>query len=123
MFNFFTNLLGPKKNIPEQAPPSIPSGKKIAYKDGGTYLTEYAFNVKWQIVEERMKNTNVILTVAIGALLICFLTLFYGYWQFASASYTDYSNKVKELNDQKYQFLENRVINLEKTSTSRSGTK
>lgn len=112
-----TNLFGPRKNTPEETPPPIPTGRKIIKKDKGIYLTEYVFNVKWQIMEERMSNTNTILTVAIGALVICFITLFYGYWQFASVSLNDYRDKVKELNDERYQLLKNQIMDLEKIST------
>lgn len=115
MSNILSILFGPKKNVPEETPPRVPEGKKIKEnsKEKGTYLTEFAFNAKWQIMEERMQNSNLIITVAIGALFICFLALFYGYWQFAASSFNDYSARVKELNDGRLQELNLRVSQLE----------
>lgn len=113
-FNFF---LKPKLNILEKTSPVIPPVKKGGKVEEGLYLTKLAFNAKWQIMEERLGNTNLFLTVAFGALFICFITLLYGYWQFAITSYNDYSQRVKELSDQRYQFQQVEIELLLKVAT------
>lgn len=118
MFNLLSFFSKPRLNIPEKDPPAKPTEEKGKPKSGGTYLTEYAFNVKWQIMEERMNNVIVIITVAIAALVICFITLWFGYWQFASTSFNDYAQKAKDLNDQRYQFQQNEIDYLQRIASS-----
>lgn len=120
MFNPFT-IFKPKLNKPDKPPPAEPPAEKGKPQKGGTYLPEYVFNVKWQIMEERLKNTNVIMVVAIAALVICFITLFFEYQQFIATSFNDYSAKVKELNDERYKTLDNRLKDVEVKTASKSG--
>lgn len=110
-----------KKNIPDTLPPTTPNIKGRNPRDKGIYITEFVFNLKMETIEGRLKNSNIILTVAFIALIICFLTLFFGYWQFASSSYNEYSQRIKELNDNRFDYLINRIKDVEnKTAATQS---
>lgn len=119
MLNPFKIFLRPRLNTPPNAPPPIPTGEKVSKteEEKGIYLTQYSFNIQWQIMEERMNTTNIVLLVSFFALLICFATLFYGYWQFASTSFNDYSNKVDDLNDQRYLLMQQQIDFLSEIAT------
>jgi hypothetical protein len=130
MFNFYRLLsvlksLFSKTNtppsVPPSVPPSIPPSKKGKTNDG-TPLPEYVFNVKWQIMEERMNTTNLVLTVGFVGLAIAFVALFYNYYQFASTSFNDYNNRLKELNDQRFELLQKEIDRLELNQATNSAT-
>lgn len=118
MFNPFKIFSKRTLNTPPTTPPTTPEAEEVEIQEEGIYLTQYSFNIKWKIIEERMKTTNIILVGTVLVLFICFLTLFYGYWQFTSVSLSDYSQKVKDLNDQKFQFQQTEIDLLLKTSTT-----
>lgn len=123
MFNFLKGVFGSKINVPDVPPPKVPKGTKEKPSTEGKPVQQEIFDQAVAYINQRLDASNWIMGIAIVALVICFITLFLQYLQFESVSFNDYSNKVKELNDQRYQFLENRIVNLEKMSTPSAGTK
>jgi hypothetical protein len=119
MFNPFKFIFRAKLNTPVGNVPKIPTSSGRSSKKG-EYLSEYAFNIKWQIMEERMNTTNLVLIVAFLGLFICFITLYFDYQQFQSNSYNSYLQAVNELSNQKDQLLQNKIDFLLKTATSSS---
>jgi len=112
------------KNIPEVTPPATPpvakghsSGRKAQPVD------QIAFDNAIATINTRLDNSNLLMRAVILALGICFLSLFYGYWQFASTSYNDYSQRVKELNDQRYLFQQGQIDFLMKIGTMSANNK
>lgn len=106
-------------NTPPTSPPATPHADERNINYSGEPVTQVAFDLKMEIVNARIHNSNLLMIGVLIALAICFITLWFGYWQFASTSFNDYSQKVKELNDNRYNFLQDRMNFLEgKTATS-----
>ncbi|SRR5258706_541137 len=109
-----------KINRPASPPPQTPHAAEKNISNPGEPVTQVAFDLKMEVINARLDNSNLIMIGLLIVLGICFLTLFYGYWQFASTSFNDYSQRVKELNDQRYQLLEERMKNMESRITPSS---
>lgn len=106
-----------KINKPSKKPPATPIADEKNLENSGEPVTQLAFDLKMQIINARLDNSNLLMIGLLIVLAVCFITLFYGYWQFASTSYNDYSQKIKELNEDKYNFLEMRIQELENKKT------
>lgn len=100
--------------------PNIPPASENNVPSAGESVTQVAFDQKMQIINARLDTSNVLLIGVVVVLAICFITLMYGYFQFAGTSFNDYSSKVKELNDDRYTNLNSRLNNIESRSISTS---
>jgi len=118
LFTKFFRLFYKPVNVPETPPPPVPKGEKEnSSEDKGTYLTQYAFTLKWQVMEERMNTTNLLLMGAFIVLVACFISLYFNYMQFIATSKDDYSQQIKALNDQKFQLQQSEIDFLMKVAT------
>lgn len=109
-------------NIPATPSPEIPPPDERNIANPGALVTQVAFDLKMEVINGRLNNSNYLLIGVLVALAICFITLFFGYWQFAATSYNDYSQKVKELNDERWSILQDKVSSLEAKLETKSAT-
>lgn len=124
MINFFKHFFKPTIiNKPDNPPPNVPQGKQEKTLDTGKPVQQEAFDQAMTIIKSRLDSSNYLMVGVLLVLAICFLTLFYGYWQFSSTSFNDYSQKLKELNDDRYNNLTNKVKELESKYTSTQSAK
>lgn len=115
-------------NTPSTPPPHTPHPDERNINDPGEPVGQVAFDMKVSEIEAKMaainKRIDLSYALMIGLLVvlaICFITLFYGYWQFAATSYNDYTQKSKELNDDRYNLLQEKMNFLESKISTQSG--
>ncbi len=104
-----------KANSPPGVVPAVPHANKNNVTNPGELVTQIAFEQKMAAIDARLNTSNQILLAVIIVLVVCFVTLFYGYWQFTATSYSDYSGKVDQLNKDRYTFLQERINLLQKS--------
>jgi len=105
-------------NTPPETPPQTPIAKSGGRQTkGGIWLSDYEFRVKWQIMEEKMNTVYVFIAVVVIALFACLIGLYFDYKQFQTNSYNEYSQKLKDLNDERYQLQQEQINSLLKTPT------
>lgn len=109
-------LLGSINIPPTNAPPEPVSEGQTS--DPGELVTKIALEQKMEIVHERLRTHDTLIIGVIFVLAICFVTLFYGYWQFASTNFSDYRNAVNNLNDSRYQTQQSEIDVLLRIATS-----
>ena len=123
MFNFLNRIFHREiENKPPASLPPEPKGSSVSTSNqkGAKYVQQEALDQALLNINTRLDSSNLIMTILIGALVICFITLFYGYWQFATTSYNNFSQRIKELNDQRYQFQQTEIEFLQKIATTSS---
>ena len=124
MFNFLKRLFRLNINTPPTNPPATPKGRvEKTTANKGKKVEQVAFDQAIELINLRLDISHFLTSALLFALIICFIALFFGYWQFASTSFNDYSQKVKELNDQRYQMLENRVKQMENKNMASQSAK
>lgn len=114
-------------NTPPSPPPATPHADERNINYSGEPVTQVAFDMRMEVVNSRMdgmssrlESTNLLMIGVLIVLAICFLTLFYGYWQFDSTSRDGYAQKSKELNDDRYNLLKDRLDFLESKIATQS---
>ncbi|OGD79875.1 hypothetical protein A2368_03120 [Candidatus Collierbacteria bacterium RIFOXYB1_FULL_49_13] len=103
------------KNKPNTKVPGKPKPEKQGVNDPGQMVSQLAFNSEISIIKSKIDTFNNLIVAVIFVLAVCFIGLFFNYYQFSSASYNEYSQRVKELSDEKYLNLNNRLFALEET--------
>jgi len=104
-------------NTPDTPPPPTPSGETNPTSNHGKKVGLIAFDNAMSLIDMRINNSNRLMVAVIIVLAICFLSLYFNYIQFTSTSFNDYSQKVKELNDQRYEIFNDRLMIFEKLLT------
>lgn len=102
-------------NKPTKAPPKFPKAVPNT-PDSGKPVLQEAFDQAMDLIESKLNISNYLIIGVIVALTICFISVFYGYWQFVWTVNNSYTQTVKEFNDEKYKILLNRIENIEKNS-------
>ena len=109
------------KNTPDNIPPATPQTTVDHTPIGkGQKVDRIAFENTVAIINARLDSSDLLMRIVILALIICFITLLFGYIQFASTSFNDYSLKVKELQDDRYDLIQERLNFLENNISTQS---
>lgn len=121
MFNFIKRLFHRQPiNTPPKTPPDTPKveQKKDNIGKEGELIQDEATRNALALVNQRLDTNDAILKGIVFITILSFIALLFGYFQFASTSLNDYSQRVRELKEQKFQFQQAQIDFLLKIATS-----
>ena len=100
-------------NQPSSTPPLTPVPDERNVDETGQSVSQLAFDSKISIIEAQLKNSGNMILAVIVVLIVAFITLFFNYYQFTSTSYNEYSQRIKEMNDDRFDEFGERIKSLE----------